>query len=73
MDLDFIVDNCWDTSKLLSMLDYDTVSKTKAILIPLSNQEENFVWGPSANGIFSIKFATWLQYNDMCPHPKLSC
>lgn len=52
------------------MLDYDTVSKIKAILSPLSNQEDNFVWGPSANGLFSIIFRYWLQYNNMCSHPQ---
>lgn len=41
-----------------------------SIPIPLFDQEDEFIWGPAANGNFSIKSATWIQYNDLSPHPK---
>lgn len=37
------------------------VNQIKAILIPLSNTDGEFIWVPGANGKFLVKSATWLQ------------
>ena len=31
----------------------------------LDQMEDEFVWGPSGNGKFTIKIATWLQPNQI--------
>ncbi|KAL6214156.1 hypothetical protein ACLB2K_013594 [Fragaria x ananassa] len=58
---DFMTNKCWNKQKLLQVLDHSIVNQILGIPIPVCDQEDELIWGPSCNGNFSIKTATWLQ------------
>lgn len=61
---DFIENNCWNSERLLQVLDSDIVRKICMIAIHWHNKDDFFVWKHSSNGEFSVKSATWIQGND---------
>lgn len=61
--IDYILNGCWNISKLNHVLTPDVVNHILGIPLPASSISDEFVWGPSPNGIFSIKSATWIQCN----------
>ena len=50
------------------MIDLDIVNKILAIPLPIHDQEDDMIWGPTSNGIFLIKFAIWLHYDNVNSH-----
>ena len=69
---DFIQNNEWTITKLASVIDNDTVRKFLAIPIPIHDRDDELIWGPSINGQFTIKSATWLRYDNAPPHDQQS-
>ncbi|KAL6142199.1 hypothetical protein ACLB2K_060482 [Fragaria x ananassa] len=61
---DFIENGCWNFPKLISCLDRPTVNVISSINIPIVDFEDEFVWGPASNGVFSVKSAMWMQMSD---------
>jgi hypothetical protein len=55
--------NNWNIDKLKSLFPDDVVQLIVAINIPLIDTTNTFVWGPSPNDRFSIKYATIIQVN----------
>lgn len=55
------MDNRWNLDKLNACLDHSIVQIITSITIPLSHSSDEFIWGPSASGKFSVKSATWIQ------------
>ena len=51
-----------------SVIDNDTMNKILAIPLPIHNQNDELIWGPTANGQISIKSAIWLHYENSIPH-----
>ncbi|XP_004305406.1 PREDICTED: putative ribonuclease H protein At1g65750-like [Fragaria vesca subsp. vesca] len=45
-------------TKLLQVLDQETVKQITGIPIPVSNQRDECIWGPATDGRFSIKLKT---------------
>ena len=66
--VDFISNGSWDRTKLSSVLNSHIVDQICGIPIPSSSFEDSFIWGPSSNGIFSIKLASWLQVSNSPEH-----
>ena len=58
---EFLSNGQWDRNKLNIILDNDIVDKICDIPFPLNNAKDTVVWGPSTNGRFSVKSATWIQ------------
>ena len=57
-----------DRNKLNQVFDPSLVNQVCGITIPLVPQQDMFVWGPSPNGCFSVKSATWIQYDPDSKH-----
>ncbi|KAL6128126.1 hypothetical protein ACLB2K_071482 [Fragaria x ananassa] len=58
-------------SKAWEVLDQEVVKQIIGIPILVSHQPDEYIWGPSANGRFSIKSATWLQMNELEKHQQI--
>lgn len=64
-------ENCnWDlkvsdfienTRKLFEVFNYEVVKKICNIPIPIQETKDMFIWGPTMNSKFSVKFAPWIQ------------
>ncbi|KAL6183086.1 hypothetical protein ACLB2K_044497 [Fragaria x ananassa] len=67
---DYIFNGCWNMQKLLQVLDQETVKQITGIPIHVSNQRDECIWGPATDGRFSIKSATWLQYQNLEKHQQ---
>ncbi|PRQ38834.1 hypothetical protein RchiOBHm_Chr4g0418351 [Rosa chinensis] len=51
---DYIVNGCWNVNKLSVFLDHDTVNSILSIPLPALDSRDEFVWGPTSSGIFSV-------------------
>ncbi|PRQ37611.1 putative reverse transcriptase zinc-binding domain-containing protein [Rosa chinensis] len=65
-----IINGKWDKAKLAFVLDPNIVKQILSIPLPVCEQEDEYIWGPSSNGKFSIKSATWLQYDHLRKHSQ---
>ncbi|CAL2255376.1 unnamed protein product [Prunus armeniaca] len=70
---DFITNKNWDRNKLSQVLDDDLIDKILTIHLPRSNLHDKIVWGPNANGSFTIKSAYNVQIQERPSHPMLIC
>ncbi|XP_062020762.1 uncharacterized protein LOC133737169 [Rosa rugosa] len=69
---DYIQEHNWNSDKLLRILDSTVVNQIQGIPIPVSDQEDECIWGgPSDNGKFTVKSATWLQLPEANNHSSL--
>ncbi|XP_061999030.1 uncharacterized protein LOC133716336 [Rosa rugosa] len=71
MVADYIQNHNWNCNKLLRFLDPMVVNQIQGISIPVSNQEDECIWGPSTSGNYTIKTATWLQLPEIDNHSSL--
>lgn len=57
-----VIDNLhWDRTKLNSLVNIDMCKKICLISLPVNPIKNKLIWGPSKNGKFAVKSATWLQ------------
>ncbi|KAL6136339.1 hypothetical protein ACLB2K_061635 [Fragaria x ananassa] len=70
--VDYIIGNNWNKQKLQILFDADIVDQICGIPIPNTPRNDSFVWGPSPNGSFTIKSATWIKMQRPYDADKLS-
>ncbi|KAL6190194.1 hypothetical protein ACLB2K_036592 [Fragaria x ananassa] len=68
---DYIIDGKWNRAKLSSILENEVVKEIMGIPIPVNHSEDEFIWGPSPHGKFTIKSATWMQLQDTQEHGRI--
>ena len=61
---DFINPNGnWDTHKLLQLLPYPIVAQVHKIKLNKLNQEDEIIWEPTTDGVFTVKSANRKDVN----------
>ncbi|KAL6134561.1 hypothetical protein ACLB2K_066792 [Fragaria x ananassa] len=68
---DYIVNNAWNIPKLRCYLNDNIIKEIIGIPIPSIPTNDEFVWGYTTHGNFSLKSATWMQLQDGQKHDQM--
>ena len=56
----FIFNGSWNVPLLQQLLPMDVIHKIMAIPLPLNPKPDQFIWGPSSTGCFTISSTSWM-------------